>query len=192
VLADDIAVREQVAVWDKGEAKVAAELTIQPRAVELTPEVLARFDRFSKWCAVKQCRRLPARPKTIAAFVLEQDALGHSAQQIISVLDAITLAHDHHGLPNPTQTAIVSAALATFVKVEPPKSFNEAEKAEWVRLPPPMRQTVATREHQRDKAIKRKFQELADLKKRLQGEAEPIAHTNGKKDYANDEATQRL
>ena len=72
-------------------------------------------------CAVKQVRRLPAKPKTVAAFVLEQDALGVPAQQIISILNAIELSHDRHSLSNPTATAIVRAALGQVVKIEPPR-----------------------------------------------------------------------
>jgi hypothetical protein len=174
VLADDlkkIQERERIAALDAGEARVAAELTIQPRAIELTPDVLARFDRFSKWCAVKQCRRLPAKPTTIAAYVLEQDALGHPAQQIISVLDAIALAHDHHSLPNPTQTAIVSAALDQVVKVEPPRSWRPEERAEWSRVPPGIRHAIARRESDRDKALRQAQNKLADERHALAAES---------------------
>ena len=111
---------EQVKQWDAGEGRLAAGLSIQQPRIELTSDVLTRFDRFSKWCAVKQVRRLPAKPKTVAAFVLEQDALGVPAQQIISILNAIELSHDRHSLSNPMATAIVRAALGQVVKIEPP------------------------------------------------------------------------
>jgi hypothetical protein len=47
---------EQVKQWDAGEERLAAGLSIQQPRIELTSDVLTRFDRFSKWCAVKQVR----------------------------------------------------------------------------------------------------------------------------------------
>jgi hypothetical protein len=162
---------EQVKLWDAGEAKLA--LSIQQPRIELTPDVLARFDRFSKWCAVKQVRRLPAKPKTVAAFVLEQDALGVPAQQIISILNAIELSHDHHSLSNPTQTAIVRSALEQVIKTEPPRSWRAEEKAEFAMLPPDVRAAIARRESDRDKALRQAQQRLADERKRLANGADP-------------------
>ena len=153
---------EQVKQWDAGEGRLAAGLSIQQPRIELTSDVLTRFDRFSKWCAVKQVRRLPAKPKTVAAFVLEQDALGVPAQQIISILNAIELSHDRHSLSNPTATAIVRAALGQVVKIEPPRSWSKEEKVEWAQLPPDVRRTIAKRENDRDRELRRLQSKVAE------------------------------
>ena len=66
--------REQIQKWDAGDAKVAAELPIKlPRSV-LSADVVERFNRFSAFAASRSARKLPARPATVAAFLLDRIA----------------------------------------------------------------------------------------------------------------------
>jgi hypothetical protein len=97
--------REQIQKWDAGDAEVAAERSIKlPRSV-LSADVVERFNRFSAFCASRSARKLPARPATLAAFILDQNSLGVTAEQIISVLNAVQEVHDAHSLASPVAMA---------------------------------------------------------------------------------------
>jgi hypothetical protein len=90
--------REQIARWDAGEARLAAELKFDGPRPTLAKDVLERLDIFGKWCASKQVRKCPAKPATVAAFVLEQFGLGAHPQIIVAMVQAIEALHDYHGL----------------------------------------------------------------------------------------------
>ena len=111
-------------------------------------------------------RHCPARPATCAAFAATEAANGRDAQGICSLLAAIEALHDHHDFSNPVATAAVSSVLNRIVKTAPPRSWGTAERSEWAKLPPAIRETITRRENERDIALKRKFNELAELKKR--------------------------
>lgn len=145
--------REQIAAWDAGEARLCSEFELRPPAVELSADDRKHLEAFTRWTAAKFARRCPAKPATVACFVLDQAALGVPEQQLLAQLEAIERLHDVHSLSNPVRTATVWNALE--VKVEPPRSFNKAEKAEWAKLPPPMREATARREADRDRELRR-------------------------------------
>ena len=88
--------RDQIAKWDEGERKLAAEL--RPVNVQITEDVITRFSIFGKWCLARSARKLPAKPTTVAAFVLEQRDLGATPQIILSLLAAIEAVHNSHSL----------------------------------------------------------------------------------------------
>ena len=92
-------------------------------------------------------------------------------------------------MSNPIATAAVSAVLDRIVKVEPPRSWGTAERSEWARLPPTIRETITRREKDRDVALKRKFNELAELKKR-QTVADETELSPTPKENGNDQTTQ--
>jgi hypothetical protein len=175
--------RERIAAWDKAEAAVRSELTIKLPERSLSVDVRDRFGLFEKWCGEKGVRRLPAKPWVVAAFVLDQIANGRDVQSCLALLAAIERVHDSHNLSNPTATAVVRAALDQIIKIEPPRSWSKDEKAEWALLPPVIRETIARRENERDVALKRKFNELSDLKKRLLSGADEPAQTSNEGNY---------
>ena len=145
-LSDAIAAaktREQIQKWDSGEARLAAELPIQLPAVELSADVRSCLDAFNKWAESKSARRLPAKPVTVACFILDQAALGVPAQQILAQLDAIERAHDRHSLSNPVRTAVVRAALEQIIKVDPPRSWPREGKVLFAQLDPDIRRVIA-------------------------------------------------
>jgi hypothetical protein len=188
VLADDIALakqREQIAAWDRGEAAIRSELTLDVPARSLSADIRDRFSIFEKWCAERSVRRLPAKPWVVAAFIQSETANGRDAQSCMALLAAIEAAHDSHNLSNPVATAAVRQALEGVIKSEAPRSWDKEQKAEWAKLPPEIRQTITMREKDREVALARKFNELAEMRKRLQqGEADkPIAQTNGKDEH---------
>jgi hypothetical protein len=191
VLADDIALatqREQVAAWDKGEAQLREQLGLDVPQGRLSADIRDRFSIFEKWCAERSVRHLPAKPWVVAAFL--RDQIAYDVQGCLSLLAAIEAAHDLHSLSNPVATAIVRQVLDEIVRTPPPRGWNTEEKADFAKLPPEIRQTIATREDQRERALKKKFNELADLKKRLLSEADNPAQTNNGKDYEHVSSAQ--
>jgi hypothetical protein len=114
----------------------------------------------------------------VAAFIFHEVANGRDVQGVLAIAASITAAHDMHNLSNPVATAAVRRALEKIVKAEPPRSWNKDERASWALLPPEIRQTITKREDDRDAAVHRKMNEIAKLRKRLEGEADkPIAQT---------------
>jgi hypothetical protein len=61
--------------------------------------------------------------------------------------------------------------------IEPPKSWTADERAEFSKLPPAMQATIARREGERDQAISRHVQEIADAKKAHEAERATIDAT---------------
>ena len=147
--------REQIARWDAGETRLAAELPIRPPPIELSAEVRSRLDAFNKWAKSKSARRLPAKPATIACFILDQATLGVPAQQILAQLDAIERAHDRHSLSNPVRTAIVREVLETILQDDPPRSWPKDDKVLFAQLDPAIRRIIAEREKERDRELRR-------------------------------------
>ena len=90
--------RERIERWDRGEATVASQLKLTVPATNLTPAIHEHFAVFTRWCEVRACRKCPAKPKTIAAFILHQKELGVPDHTIIERLEAIDAQHQHFGL----------------------------------------------------------------------------------------------
>jgi hypothetical protein len=172
----DLARRQtEIRKLDAGDRRVATELKLDIPKPALAKDVLERFDIFGKWCASKQARKCPAKPKTVAAFVLAQHELGATAQVILSILAAVEALHNFHGLSNPVQTAIVRAALDTIIKVDLPRGWSVSERVEFALLPPDVRQIILDKERLRDKAVRRAQNEAAELRKRHSGaETKPV------------------
>ena len=162
--------REQIAKWDDGERRLSEGFADIPRQ-QLSADFAARFHIFSEWAVAKQVRKCPAKPATVAAFILEHNALGVPPQQTIAILKAIEEQHDYHNLSNPTTTQVVRAAINQIIKVEPPRSWNKEEKAEWALLPPAVREAITRRESEREVALRRAQNKLADERKRLEAVA---------------------
>ena len=118
--------REQIQKWDAGDAEVAAELPIKPSRPVLSADVVERFNRFSAFAASKSARKLPARPTTVAAFILDQNNLGVPVERIVSVLNAVQEVHDAHSLASPVACRITRAALELVVKTEPPRGWTKS------------------------------------------------------------------
>ena len=154
--------RQRVLEWEANERKLAG--TLPPTAkIELDSNCRDRLAIFVNYCKTLGVRHCPARPATCAAFAAAEAANGRDAQGICSLLTAIEALHDHHGFSNPVATAAVSAVLDRIVKTEPPRSWAAAERSEWARLPPTIRETITKREKERDIALRRIQNETADI-----------------------------
>ena len=152
----------EVRKLDAGDARVATELKLDIPKPALAKDVLERLDIFGKWCASKQARKCPAKPKTVAAFALAQHELGATAQVVLAMLAAIEALHEYHGLSNPVRTIAVRAALETIIKVDPPRSWPREDKVRFAQLDPDIRQVIARREADRDRQLRRLQNEAAE------------------------------
>jgi hypothetical protein len=158
--------REQIQKWQAGEAKLAAELPIKLPRPALSADAVEGLNRFSAFAASRSARKLPARPTTVAAFILDQNRLGVPVEQIVSVLNAVQEAHDFHSLASPVACRITRAALELVVKSEPPRGWTRAEKADWALLPPDIRATISRRMREVELALRRAQNDAAEAKKR--------------------------
>jgi hypothetical protein len=197
VSADDLATdlakaqqRAQIAAWDRGEAELRSQLALDVSKRELSADEHDGWNRFSAWCGGKSARKLPAKPATVAAYVLDSAAMGVPAEAILAVLRAIDVAHDHYALSSPVHTALTQAALEQIApSPEPPRSWGRDQRAAWAALPIQVRGIITARERERDTALKRKFQELHELKLRLLSGADKPVQTN-EKDYQHVSTSQ--
>jgi hypothetical protein len=182
VLADELAKaqqREQIAAWDRGEAELRKGFPA--RSLSVPVDIRDRFGLFERWCSDKSVRRLPAKPWVVAAFILDQTANGRDAQGCLALLAAIAEIHDVHSLSDPTSSGFVRTALESIIKSEPPRSWPKEDRASWATLPPDIRQAISRREEQRDLALRRAQNNLADERKRLSSGADTKpAQTNEK------------
>jgi hypothetical protein len=170
--------REQIAAWDRREAELRKGFPA--RSLSVPVDIRDRFGLFEKWCSDKSVRRLPAKPWVVAAFILDQTANGRDAQGCLALLAAIEAVHDVHSLSNPTATALVRSALESIIKSDPPRSWPEEDRASWATLPPDIRAIIARRENDRDRELRRKQNEISELKKRLLSGADESPQTNEK------------
>jgi hypothetical protein len=178
--------RAKIQAWDEAEQRLAAELKLDVSAPVLSTDLLERWDRFAIWTASRGVRKCPARPATCAAYCLAQHEMGATAQAILAMLAAIEAIHDHHNLPNPVRTAIARAALGMIVKVDPPKSWPAADRVLFAQLDPAIRQIIADRERDRDRALRRLQNEAAESRKAATNGAANKARSEHKDDQQDE------
>ena len=128
-------------------AAVAAKLGPSPELEPSTPVV------FKTWCETLGVPWLPARPNTVALFVLEGAKLG--IEQMLECIHSISVSHRAAQLADPTSGFPVTSALNTITKIEPPRSWVEAEKQKFIDMPYGLQRYVLKREDQRDAALRR-------------------------------------
>ena len=115
-------------------------------------------------------------------FIIEHHALGVPPEQIIEIVKAVNDLHDYHAIASP-YTQIARAALDQVVKVTAPRGWNKEERGAFDALVDPLiRQAVARHEYLRDRELRRKQNEISELKKRLTSTADESANSNEKVD----------
>ena len=119
----------------------------------------------------------PASPALVAYF------MAHVAEEIIAEsLQTIVRVHNASGLANPCATAAVLEVLSRRIKLDCPRSFNAADRQLFLQLSPDLQLTVARRERERDRTLRKGQNEIAEMKKQLQqaaGAAQLKEETNG-------------
>jgi hypothetical protein len=134
----------------------------------LPPEFLA-------WCQHRGVRSIPARPASVALFVLENEALGIDALSRMVV--EISGAHLRQGRSDPTSGYPVATALNSIAKIEPPRSWPKERKARFATLPYYLQLYVAGHEKQREATVSRAINEAAQARKELAAIQQPAGAT---------------
>jgi hypothetical protein len=183
-VADDLAKaqqREQIAAWDRGEAQLRSQLTLDIPKRELSADTIAHIDTFANWAKTKGVRKCPCKPFVLACFIQEHNALGVPPEQTIAIVKAVDDLHQYHALASPLHTQVARAALSQAVKVTAPRGWNSDERGAFDALVDPLiRQAVSRHEWLRDRDLRRKHNEISELKKRLLSTADERAQANEK------------
>ena len=98
-----------------------------PRSLPSSARARARAEHagsFQSWCEALGVPWLPARPNTVALFVLEGAKLG--IEQMLECIHSISVSHQAAQLADPTSGFPVTSALNTISKIEPPRSWAES------------------------------------------------------------------
>jgi hypothetical protein len=140
------------AAFDNGERLLAASLPFETKPKVLSHDELERVRRWVSWAEERCVRAVPAKPASIAMFVVEEKAGGRPAEQILSLLRAIEALHFHHLLANPVATPVVRQALEEVIHIEPPRSWRAEDKVLFATLDPMVRDVIARRENERLKS----------------------------------------
>jgi hypothetical protein len=155
------------------EEKLAAGIPIP----QLDADAELHLASFNRFCSQHGVRNCPARPQVVAAFIRAEEKFGTEPQTIALILSAIEILHDRHGQSNPVASAVVRAQLERILRTEPPRSWAKAEQLMFAALPPEIRAVIVRRERDRERWLRNKMNELAELKKRQSdGAAKPVTN----------------
>jgi hypothetical protein len=122
---------------------------------------------FVRWCEDRQVSALPARPCTVALYVLQNRHVGLS--DLVELVDQIGAAHVATGMADPTTTYPVPAMLNKIAAINPPRSWPKEEKQRFLALPYSLQTYVCKREGERDRAVRQAQNEAADVRKKIEG-----------------------
>jgi hypothetical protein len=140
---------------------VAAELQ---KRIGVAPPSGELPSTFVRWCREKGVIPLPAKPESVALFLLQSRELGVDALTEI----ARSIARAHSRFADPCSSWAVRAAFEEIGGVyQVPRSWPKAEWPVWDDLPWPVKRYLDMRERQRDVAINRAQQEAGDLRHQL-------------------------
>ena len=123
---------------------------------------------FERWCILNGHKPFGAAPAIIAQFVDDIAPMGIAA--VWDAVQEISRSHSAHGLPDPTQSKAVAAAINDIAKIDPPRSWPDEEKLRFRTLPYDIQAWLAKKADTDSKQIRHLQNELAQLKKE---------HTNG-------------
>jgi len=170
------------AAFDNGERILAAELPFETKPKVLSHDEFERLNRFLEFAKQKCCRACPARPSTVAAYIIHEKAEGRPAQQILALVEAIAAFHDHHGLANPCATQIVRVAIDEVIHIDAPRAWNREDRVLFASLDPMVRDVIARREQERDVALRRLQNKAAEERKALANGADKSDGNSGNKE----------
>jgi hypothetical protein len=117
--------------------------------------------------------------------VVYQQDQGIPRQLIAERLEAIEALHEAAALANPVATVVVRTTTGGST-IEAPRSWTKDEKPLWAQLPVEVQHVVARIERSREVEIRRLQNSTAELKKRLQADAD-IKSANNDKENTNGE-----
>jgi hypothetical protein len=140
---------------------VAAELQ---KRIGIAPPSGELPSTFVRWCREKGVIPLPAKPESVALFLLQSRELGVDA--LTEIARSISRAHSRFA--DPCSSWAVRAAFEEIGGVyEVPRSWPKSEWPTWDGLPWTAKRYLAPREKQRDVTVNRAQTEAAECRKQL-------------------------
>jgi hypothetical protein len=124
---------------------------------------------FKKWCEKQQITPFPARPASVAYFILENGALG--IDELLRIVKSVSLVHEV--VADPTASGVVPAALNKIKPIAEPRSWPATEKARFRQLPYEVQVYLSEREAQREKEVRRAQNDAAKARQELKAIQEP-------------------
>jgi hypothetical protein len=124
---------------------------------------LSGWPLFKSWCEQRQITPYPARPAAVAAFILENAALG--IDELLRIVKSISVVHER--VADPTASGAVPAALNKIAPIQPPRSWPKAKKVRFLSLPWDLQAFFAKHEERREKEIHRAHGDAAEARKKL-------------------------
>jgi hypothetical protein len=121
---------------------------------------------FERWCILNGHKPFGAAPAIVAQFVDDIASMG--IEQVWEAVQEIARMHSAHGLPDPTQSKAVAAAINAIAKIDPPRSWPAEEKLRFLTLPYDIQLIISKREQDRDNEVRKKQREFAQLKKEME------------------------
>ena len=188
---------EQIAAWTKNEAEIATQvakkLELEIARQGKLPQTISEasyldnltWQAFVDYCTRHNIRHLPAKPHSVASFLLDDRQLSHD--RMLEILTVIARAHDQHSLSNPTATAIVRAVIEMVMEDKQPRSFSKDEKEIFAALPADLRFALSRLERRREIDFHRQHERQVKLTKELEakGSAEIKEETSAAKSNGN-------
>lgn len=168
--------RYKGAAEDRLAGQISALLGYHPQPYEAS--------EFVAWCKQNGLSHYPARPATVAAYVLDLSRCGLPVSSIVERLESVARSHDAtHG--NPVATEIVGLALEKIRKpadIQPPRSWRKDEMINFYLLPTWTQAVIARRESEREADLRRRHNEFAEQRRKLETTNEAQHRPEGKED----------
>ncbi|WP_246583292.1 hypothetical protein [Bradyrhizobium iriomotense] len=139
---------------------------------------------FAKWCELNGASACPATPASVARFVTDCASLG--MDRLWPAVQDISRMHVALGLADPTLGGAAASAMSTIAAIPPPRSWPEPFKRRFATLPYDIQIHLASREAQRDRALRRAQNDAASARQKL---ATLEAQTKDEKADGNEAAT---
>ena len=121
---------------------------------------------FERWCVLHGHKPFGASPAIVAQFVAGIAPMGIAA--VWEAVQEVARMHSAHNLPDPTVNPCVAAAVNDIAKIDPPR-WSDSEKLRFKMLPYDVQLFISERERDRDKYVRTLQQELATLKRKIDG-----------------------
>jgi hypothetical protein len=122
---------------------------------------LSGWPLFKSWCEQRQITPYPARPAAVAAFILENAALG--IDELLRIVKSISVVHER--VADPTASGAVPAALNKIAPIQPPRSWPKAERQMLLRLPYDLQKYWHSRADEVDRVVRRSQNEAGQLRR---------------------------
>jgi hypothetical protein len=134
-------------------------------------------EEFLTFCQRRDVRPVPARPATVALFLLEHESLG--IETLARMVREISQVHLRQGRADPASGYPVATALNSLAKIDAPRSWPKEHKGRFTSLPYDLQAYVSAHEAQREKELRRAHNEAAEARKKLAAIQQPKQESNG-------------